>query len=68
MEHTDAALAATSANTVAEILIEYSYRNKNYKLFRYSGWLNARIASCRQVQQAVSEFGHIYWREQYFLD
>jgi capsular exopolysaccharide synthesis family protein len=56
MEHTDAALAATIANTVAEVFIEYSFRNKTKKFNDTSGWLNARTRELQaKVQQAESE-------------
>jgi len=56
IEHTEPAIAATVANTVAEVFIEHSFRNKTKKFADTSGWLNARTRELQaKVQQAETE-------------
>ena len=56
IEHTEPAIAATVANTVAEVFIEHSFRNKTKKFADTSGWLNARTRELQaKVQQAEVE-------------
>src|SRR5262249_32962961 len=56
VDHTEPALAASIANTVAEVFIEHSYRNKTKKFSDTSGWLNARTRELQaKVQQAEAE-------------
>lgn len=56
IEHTEPALAAAIANTVAEVFIEHSFRNKTKKFADTSGWLNARTRELQaKVQQSEAE-------------
>jgi capsular exopolysaccharide synthesis family protein len=56
IEHTEPVLTATIANTVAEVFIEHSFRNKTKRFSDTSGWLNARTRELQaKVQQAEAE-------------
>jgi succinoglycan biosynthesis transport protein ExoP len=66
-KHSDPALAAAVANTVAQVFIQHSYRNKTQKFTNTSAWLNTRTRELKaKVEQAEQELADYTSRNNIF--